>query len=79
MQPESLSIATIAYDAGRAKLTIQFEDGCAYIYVGVPGEVHRSFLDAGSRNDFFADEICDQYPYNRFEAPLGRGEGQSAS
>jgi hypothetical protein len=77
MPARSASIAAIRYDESRAKLTVQFEDGCAYIYVGVPGEVHRSFLDAGSRDTFFADEICDQYPYNRLAAPPA--EGQRAS
>lgn len=75
MPTESMPIAEIRYDETRAKLIVQFEDGCAHIYVGVPGEVHRSFLDAGSRDDFFADEICDQYPYNRLDAV----EGQRAS
>lgn len=77
MTVEPASIAAIRYDESRAKLTIQFEDGCAYIYVGVPSEVHCSFLVAGSRDAFFADEICDQYPYNRLDAPPD--EGQRAS
>ena len=34
----------------------------------VPGEVHRSFLDADSKGQFFAYEIRDQYPYNRVGA-----------
>lgn len=68
MTTGSMSIAAIRYDASRAKLTIQFEDGRACIYVGVPGEVHRSFLDSTCLDAFFADEICDQYPYNRLDA-----------
>ena len=69
MTTEPVPIAAIRYDESRAKLTVQFEDGCAYIYVGVPGEVHRSFLDSACLDVFFADEICDQYPYNRLDAP----------
>ena len=45
-----------------------FHDGDRYVYVGVPGEVHRSFLDADSKGRFFAYEIRDQYPYNKVEA-----------
>jgi hypothetical protein len=36
--------------------------------VGVPGEVHRSFMVASCREDFLAEEISDQYPYNRLTA-----------
>ena len=61
-------IEDIDYDAERAKLMVRFADGCAYVYVGVPGEVHRSFIEAESRVGYFADEICDCYPFNRLDA-----------
>ncbi len=61
-------IEDIAYDADRAKLLVRFAGGDAYVYVGVPGEVHRSFVAAESRAGYFADRICDKYPYNRLEA-----------
>ena len=68
MQVESTAIRDIRYDEERAKLFVTFSDGDEYVYVGVPGEVHRSFLDADSKGRFFAYEIRDQYPYNKLEA-----------
>ena len=68
MQVLSEAIRDISYDNERAKLFVTFNDGDMYVYVGVPGEVHRSFLDADSKGQFFAYEIRDQYPYNRVGA-----------
>ena len=61
----STVIDDIRYEEGREKLYIRFVDGDEYVYVGVPGEVHRSFLDAPSKGRFFAYEIRDKYPYNK--------------
>jgi len=61
----STAIKGIHYDAGRKRLVVRFIDGGEYAYVGVPGEVHRSFVDAPSKGSFFAHEIRDRYPYNR--------------
>jgi len=68
MQVLSEAIRDISYDNERAKLFVTFDDGDMYVYVGVPGEVHRSFLDADSKGQFFAYEIRDQYPYNKVGA-----------
>ncbi|HQT53259.1 MAG: KTSC domain-containing protein [Phenylobacterium sp.] len=68
MQVESAAISAIRYDPDRAKLFVRFHDGDEYVYVGVPGEVHRSFVEADSKGRFFAYEIRDQYPYNKLEA-----------
>lgn len=68
MPTESAQIRDIRYDESRAKLTVDFEDGAAHVYVGVPGEVHRSFMVASCREEFLAEEISDQYPYNRLTA-----------
>ena len=67
MQVLSEAIRDISYDPQRAKLFVTFNDGDQYVYVGVPGEVHRSFVDADSKGRFFQAEIRDRYPYNRFE------------
>ena len=67
MHVESAAISNIRYDQDRAKLFVRFHDGGEYVYVGVPGEVHRSFVDADSKGAFFAHEIRDCYPYNRLE------------
>ena len=68
MDADSSAIREIDYDAGRAKLVIRFTSGEAYVYVGVPGEVHRSFCDAPSKGRFFRALIRDRYPYNRLSA-----------
>ncbi|HEX7758637.1 MAG TPA: KTSC domain-containing protein [Caulobacteraceae bacterium] len=68
MDTDSTAIHRIRYDKARQKLFIRFADGDEYLYVGVPGEVHRSFLNAESRGFFFARQIRDRYPYNRLPA-----------
>lgn len=67
MQVQSEAISEIDYDEARAKLFVRFIDGDQYVYVGVPGEVHRSFVDAESKGRFFAAQIRDQYPYNKLD------------
>lgn len=67
MQVESAAIQEIDYDSDRAKLLVRFQSGEQYVYVGVPGEVHRSFLEADSKGGFFQAEIRDNYPYNRLD------------
>jgi lysyl-tRNA synthetase class 2 len=65
MDVESTAISEIDYDAGRTKLLVRFMSGEAYVYVGVPGEVHRSFVEADSKGRFFQQQIRDRYPFNR--------------
>ena len=62
---DSTAIRGIRYDEGRQRLVVRFIDGDEYVYVGVPGEVHRSFVDADSKGRFFVAEIRDRYPYNK--------------
>jgi hypothetical protein len=68
MQVESSAIDDIRYEGRRQKLYVRFRRGDEYVYVGVPDEVHRSFLEAPSKGRFFAYEIRDKYPYNRLSA-----------
>jgi lysyl-tRNA synthetase class 2 len=63
--PESTAIRAIRYDEERQRLLVRFIDGDEYAYVGVPGEVHRSFVEADSKGGFFAAEIRGKYPYNK--------------
>jgi lysyl-tRNA synthetase class 2 len=67
MRTDAETIADIDYDIERAKLVVRFRDGHGLVYVGVPGEVHRSFVHAPSRQGFFEDEIVERYPYNRLD------------
>jgi lysyl-tRNA synthetase class 2 len=68
MDVDSEAISAIDYDEVHDKLFVRFTSGERYVYVGVPGEVHRSFVEADSKGRFFHAEIRDQYPYNRLES-----------
>ena len=68
MDVDSNAIHQVDYDAERGKLSIRFTSGARYVYVGVPGEVHRAFVDADSKGRFFQREIRDRYPFNRLDA-----------
>jgi hypothetical protein len=68
MDVESAAISEIDYDAERSKLLVRFVSGERYVYVGVPGEVHRSFVEADSKGRFFQQQIRDRYPFNRLGA-----------
>ncbi|CAN7163032.1 KTSC domain-containing protein [Phenylobacterium sp. LjRoot219] len=63
MQVESSAIYAIGYDTRRRRLHVTFVSGQRYAYVGVPGEVHRAFLEADSKGRFFQLEIRDRYRY----------------
>ena len=58
-------IRGIRYDEERQRLVVRFADGEEFAFVGVPGETHRSFADAPSKERFFAEEIGGKYPYNQ--------------
>jgi hypothetical protein len=68
MDVDSTAISQIDYDPERAKLFVRFMSGERYVYVGVPGDVHRSFVEADSKGRFFQSQIRDRYPFNRLEA-----------
>jgi hypothetical protein len=68
MDVDSTAISDIDYDAERTKLVVRFVSGESYVYVGVPGEVHRSFVAAESKGRFFQAQIRDRYPFNRLDA-----------
>ena len=68
MHVVSEAINDISYDAERSKLFVRFRDGDRYVYVGVPGEVHRSFVSAESKGAYFVREIRDRYPYNQLDS-----------
>ena len=67
MDADSAAILEIDYNDERAKLLVCFVSGERYVYVGVPGEVHRSFCAAPSKGGFFQAEIRDRYPFNRLD------------
>ena len=65
MQVESTAIRAISYDRRSQQLRVVFQSGAEYAYDQVPEEVHRDFLAAESKGNFFAHEIRDRYPYRR--------------
>ena len=68
MHVDSTAITDIDYDAERAKLLVRFQSGERYVYVGVPPEVCRSFVEADSKGRFFQSRIRDRYPFNKLDA-----------
>ena len=68
MNVDSTAISDIDYDAERSKLLVRFISGERYVYVGVPGEVHRCFVEADSKGRFFQAEIRGRYPFNRLDS-----------
>lgn len=68
MRVDSTAITDIEYENDRQKLYVRFVDGDRYVYVGVPGEVHRSFVEAESKGGFFAEAIRDRFPYNKLDS-----------
>ena len=68
MEVDSAAISEIDYDAERAKLLVRFVSGERYVYVGVPAEVCRSFVEAVSKGRFFQNQIRDRYPYNKLDS-----------
>ncbi len=64
MSDQSTAIDRIEYGEDHGKLFVKFREGSEVVYVGVPGEVHRSFVEAASREGYFVAEIADRYPYN---------------
>lgn len=68
MRVDSTAITDIEYEDDRQKLYVRFIDGDRYVYVGVPGEVHRGFLDAESKGGFFTEAIRDRFPYNKLDS-----------
>jgi len=67
MDVESTAISEIDYDDERAKLLVRFMSGERYVYVGVPAEVCRSFVEADSKGRFFQLQIRDRYPFNKLD------------
>jgi len=68
MHVNSTAISEIDYDAERAKLLVRFASGERYVYVGVPDEIHRSFVEADSKGRFFQLHVRDRYPFNRLDS-----------
>lgn len=58
----SSSMATVAYDNQRAILQVEFHDGSAHQYIGVPLQVYEDLLHANSKGAYFNHTIRNLYP-----------------
>jgi hypothetical protein len=64
---ESTSLATIAYDANRELLQIEFRDRTIYRYRH-PADVHAALLCAPSKGSYFNRVIRGQFVFSRLRA-----------
>ena len=60
---DSTTLATVAYDAVRELLQLEFRDRAIYHYSGVPADVHEALLRAPSKGGYFNRVIRGQFPY----------------
>jgi hypothetical protein len=65
---ESTSLATVAYDANRELLQIEFCDRTIYRYRHVPADVHAALLRAPSKGSYFNRVIRGQFVFTRIRA-----------
>jgi len=57
----SSNIASVGYDETTQTLEVEFTNGGAYQYFGVPKETFTSFYDAQSLGHYFHNFIKGQY------------------
>ena len=65
---ESTTLTTVAYDAERMILQLEFRDQAIYHYFKVPVEIYRGLLAASSKGLYFNQRIRGQFPYLRLDA-----------
>ena len=61
---ESTTVASVAYDASRELLQIEFRDRTVYRYFGVPAEVHDALMRAHSKGRCFNSLIRGRFDYS---------------
>lgn len=55
--PESKLIAGATYDSGQQIMTVHFQAGTTYTYVGIKADLWREFTQAASKGSFFGKAI----------------------
>jgi len=60
---KSSSLAQVAYDGSRAILQVDFRDGTAYQYAGVPLRTYDDLLRADSKGAYFNHNIRSRFPH----------------
>ena len=61
----SSMMLSIGYDTGSQTLEIEFNNGTVYQYFSVPDYTYESFINSGSKGQFFHQNINNSYPYSR--------------
>ncbi len=56
-QVQSSNLASVGYDSSTATLEIAFLNGGVYQYYGVPEEVYRDLMSAGSHGSYFDQHV----------------------
>lgn len=72
VEVRSSSLARLSYDRRQAILQVEFRDGTAYQYAGVPLRTYHSLLQADSKGAYFNHFIRSRFPYAalRVAAPI---------
>jgi hypothetical protein len=60
---ESTLLTTVAYDADRGLLQLEFHDRAVYQYFEVPANVHEALLRAPSKGTYFNRAIRGRFAY----------------
>lgn len=59
---QSSSLARVAHDSRCAVLQVEFRDGTAYLYAGVPSCAYDELLRADSKGTYFNQHIRNRFP-----------------
>lgn len=76
---DSAALASIAYDASRGLLQLQFRDQTTYSYSGVPVAVHEALLRAPSKGEYFNSAIRGRFACARTSLESKESETTSLS
>jgi hypothetical protein len=63
MVVNSTTLATVAYDAGRELLQLEFCDGAIYQYLGVSTQIHEALMRAPSKGSYFNRVIRGRFDF----------------
>jgi KTSC domain len=58
---ESSAIARMAYDSEQESLHVEFRDGRAYRYEGVPARLYQGLLESDSKGTYFNGHIRNHF------------------
>jgi hypothetical protein len=69
MVVNSTTLATVAFDAGRELLQLEFCDGAIYQYLGVSAETHEDLMRAPSKGSYFNRVIRGRFAFAPRQTP----------